>query len=168
MARQPDIQYIQMYNYGSTARKLEPQAPAKKKRYELPTPGARSARNLQRKEETGIVLDPLSVCAVAVAAVLLVCLLLGMLQVGTLNSRRQELEGYISTLQSQRADLQRTFDESYDLQQVERRAREMGLVPAAQARHVAIEAPTFETVEEPGFWAKTKAMFSELFAKAPG
>lgn len=167
MARQPDVQYIQMYNYGSTARKLEPKAPEKKKRYQLPEQGVKAQNHVQPKPHSVLLSDPLSVCAVAAAVLLLICLTVGMLQIGILNSQRHELEAYILDLRSQRADLQATFEQSYDLEQVEARARQMGMIAASEATHVKLELPEAKAEEELTFAQQVRENIRELFAKAP-
>ena len=161
MARQPDVQYIQMYNYGSTARKLAPLPQNRKGKYQLPE------QQPVRQQVKQPVLDPLSVCAILVAGVMLVAMLIGMFRVGELTGRRQELQQYVGVLQEQRADLQKTFESSYDLQQVESRARQMGLVSGAEVTHVQMGAVNLESQQEAGFAERMNALFDELFAKAP-
>lgn len=160
MARQPDIQYIQIYNHGSTAKKLAPRPRYRKEQYQLPTQQPR------RQQVKQITLDPLAVCAIAVACIMLIAMLIGMLRIGELASKRQELNEYIDVLQEQRADLQKNYESNYDLEQVEQRARQMGLVYANEVFHVQMGAaePAFE--EEPGFAQRVTAFFDELFAKA--
>lgn len=161
MARQPDVQYIQMYNYGSTARKLAPRPQYRKSEYQLPEQQPR------RKQVKQAVLDPLSICAIAVACVMLVAMLIGMVRVGELSGRRQELEAYIDVLQEQRADLQKNYEGSYDLAEVEQRARQMGLVYGNEVFHVQMGAEASVPQQESGFADRVSAWFDELFAKAP-
>ena len=161
MARQPDIQYIQLYNHGSTARKLAPLPQYRKEKYQLPEQ-QRTVQHVKRP-----VLDPLSLCAMAVAGFMLVAMLIGMVRVGELTSQRQELETYIGVLQQQHADLQMVYESSYDLNQVEQRARQMGMVSADEVTHVQMGAVNPNPQEEPGFTDRMTALFDELFAKAP-
>lgn len=161
MAKQPDIQYIQMYNHGSTARKLAPQPQYRKEKYRLP-----EQRSVQQQVKRSV-LDPLSLCAMAVAGFMLIAMLVGMVRVGELTSQRQELENYIDVLQQQRADLQMVYENSYDLAQVEQRARQMGLVSADEVAQVQMGAVDPDSQEEPGFADRMTALFDELFAKAP-
>ena len=161
MARQPDVQYIQMYNYGSTARKLAPRPQNRKEKYQLPE------QRPVRQQVRQAVLDPLSVCAIAVACVMLVAMLIGMFRVGELTGRRQELEQYVGVLQEQRADLQKTYESAYDLAQVEQRARQMGLVYGNEVLHVEMGTVNPEPQQEPGIAERLTALFDELFAKAP-
>ena len=161
MARQPDIQYVQMYNYGSTARKLAPRPRYRKDQYQLPTQQSR------RQQATQSVLDPLAVCAIAVAFFMLIAMLIGMFRVGELSVARQELQEHIDVLQEQRADLQKNYESTYDMAQVEQRARQMGLVYASEVFHVQMGTATPVAEETPGFAQRLTALFNELFAKAP-
>lgn len=161
MARQPDIQYIQMYNYGSTARKLDPLPQYRKEKYRLPE------QKHQQKQVKQPVLDPLSICAIAVACVMLVAMLIGMFRVSELSGRCQALETYIDVLQEQRADLQKSYENAYDLAQVEQRARQMGLVYGNEVYHVQMGTVDSIPAQEPGFTDRLTALFDELFAKAP-
>lgn len=161
MARQPDVQYIQMYNHGSTARKLALRPEVRKKKYQLPE------QLPQKQQLRQAVLDPLSICAVAVACVMLVAMLIGMFRVAELSGRRQELEEYIGVLQEQRADLQKSYESAYDLDQVELRARQMGMISVEEAAHIQMGDAELETQQGPGFGQRLQALFDELFAKAP-
>ena len=161
MARQPDIQYVQVYHYGNTARKLAPKPQAHKEKYRLPEQQPR------RQQVRQAVMDPLSICAVTVACVMLVAMLIGMFRVGELTGRCQELDQYIDVLQEQRADLQRVYEESYDLHLVEQRARQMGLVPADEVQRIRIEAAPTVSQQKTGIFDRMTAFFEELFAKAP-
>ena len=161
MAKQPDIQYIQAYNYGNTARKLAPKPQVRKEKYQLPEQQPR------RQQVKQTVLDPLSVCAIAVASVMLIAMLIGMFRVGELTGRRQELEQYVDVLQEQRADLQKSYEESYDLHLVEQRARQMGLVPGDEVQHIRLGTLNAEPEQNISVADKLVALFDELFAKAP-
>ena len=161
MARQPDVQYIQMYNYGSTAKKLAPRPQYRREKYQLPE------QQPQTQQAKQTVLDPLAICAIVVACVMLVAMLIGMFRVGELTSTRQDLEEHIGVLQEQRADLQKAYEDAYDLEQVEQRARQMGLVYANEVYHVQMGTVEVETPQEPGFGERLAALFDELFAKAP-
>lgn len=161
MARQPDVQYIQMYNYGSTARKLVPRPQARKEKYQLPEQQPHQHQVRQK------ILDPLSVCAIAVACVMLVAMLIGMFEVGALTSRRYELREYIEVLGAQRADLQKVYEQSYDLHQVELRARQMGMIAGDEAVHIQMGPVNPEPQQELGFRDRMEQLFDELFAKAP-
>ena len=161
MARQPDVQYIQMYNYGSTAKKLAPRPQYRREKYQLPE------HQPQRQQVKQSILDPLSICSIVVACFMLVAMLIGMFRVSELTGTRQELEEHIGVLQEQQADLQKAYEGAYDLEQVEQRARQMGLVYANEVYHVQMGNVEPETQQEPSFGERLSALLDELFAKAP-
>lgn len=161
MARQPDVQYIQMYNYGSTAKKLAPRPQYRREKYQLPE------QQPQIRQVKPAILDPLAICSIVVACVMLVAMLIGMFRVSELTSTRQSLEEHIGVLQEQRADLQKAYEGAYDLEQVEQRARQMGLVYPNEVYHVQMGAVELESPQEPSLGERLVALFNELFAKAP-
>jgi hypothetical protein len=98
---------------------------------------------------------------------MLIAMLIGMFRVGELTGRRQELEQYVDVLQEQRADLQKSYEESYDLHLVEQRARQMGLVPGDEVQHIRLGTLNAEPEQSISVADKLVALFDELFAKAP-
>lgn len=160
MARQPDIQYVRYYTSGSAARKIEPQPKKKKNNVAVPQQRPR----VRREKKTVIPVDPLSALAVLVAGVLLVTMVVGMLRLGEVNAQVEAMDGYVDQLQQENAALRQEYEAGYDLQDVEQKALEMGLVPIEQVEHVTIEVTEVPVEEEPSFWEKAVAFFSELFA----
>ena len=158
MARQPDIQYIQ-YNYGNTARKLERKPQAQKKKYQLPE--QQNSRQTQQ-----IVWSPLTLCSVAVALVMCFAMILGILQIGSLNAYNERMSDHVEKLTEERAALQAAYENAYEPEAVIRRAGQMGLVDASQAAHVSMTMPQIPVREEPDFGARLTAIWNELFAKA--
>ena len=161
MARQPDIQYIQVYNYGSTAQKLAPRPRYRKDQYQLP------AQQPHRHQAVRARLEPWPVCAIVVTFVLVIAMLLGMIRVGELSVANQELQDHLDVLQEQRVGLQKDYESAYDLAQVEQRARQMGLVYANEVFHVQMGSVEPVVEQTPGIWQRLTALFDELFAKAP-
>ena len=158
MSRQPYIQYVQFYQYSNTARKLDPQ-PRTGKTYELPSQQPKHQK--AKKPAFGV----LEVCSAVVCAFVLLSMVVGLLKVGVLASRQQELQGYIESPKEECADLQVAFDNAYDLEMVADRAGQMGLVDASQATHVTLpSAPVPSAAEESITWSD---ILGELFAKAP-
>lgn len=158
MARRPDVQYIQMYNYGSTARKLDLRTYPQKQKYQLPEQ-VRKPQQVQKP-----MFDVLSLCAIAVAVVMLLAMAVGMLRVGELSRRRRELEDHIALLQEQQADLKKTYEATWDLPQTEERARQMGMIKAQEATRVSMGKLELPANTEPSFGFRE--FWAELFAKA--
>ena len=158
MARQPDVRYVQIYNPGSTARKLELLTPQKKKKAVLPKP------KIRKEKQRVIYFDPLALCAMAAAGLLLVAMVVGMIQLGTASSQTRELEAQVYQLQQENAALQEEFYGNYDLQAVQQQAREWGMVSSEEVQHVPLNLTIPEVPEEPGFLERVGVFFSELFA----
>ena len=72
MARKPDIQYVRYYTDGSAARQLEILSPQKTKT---------TYPRTRRKKGYVIYVDPLAICSIVLAMVLLVCMVMGTLQI---------------------------------------------------------------------------------------
>jgi cell division protein FtsL len=160
MARQPDIQYIRYYTSGSAARKIELQ-PEKKKKNTVAVP----QRPRTRKQNKMVIhLDPISMLAVMVAGIMLITMVIGMLRLGQVNAEVDAMNGYVEQLQQENSALRQEYESGYDLEDVEQKALEMGLVPIEQVEHVTIEVPETPVEAEPTFWEKAAAFFSELFA----
>ena len=159
MARQPNVQYVHAYAHGSAARKLEPQ-PKKKNKVQLPQPKVK----VRRDKRKVIHLDPLSICAIGAAGLLLVAMAVGMSHLGITNAQAKQLEGYIAQLQEENAKLQETYKSGYDLKQIEERAMDLGMIPADDAQHVIIDVEIPDQNPEPTLWENIGLFLKELFA----
>lgn len=157
MARQPDIQYVRFYTAGSAARKLETEVQPQKKA-ELPKPKVR------RQRRKIIRIDPIALCAVAVAVVMFVAMVAGVVELATVSIRADEMESYAAQLQGVNAQLRDTYESGYDLADIEEKALAMGMVPVDQVEHITVQVETKQPEPEPTFWEKLGAMFAELFA----
>ena len=157
MARQPDIQYVNYYTYGSAARKLE-LLPEKKNKVGLPQPRVR------RDKRTVIHVDPIYLCAMFVAAVMLVTMAVGMIQLGIANAETAKMENYVEQLYAENTQLRKEYEASYDLEAVKQQALNMGLVPVEQVEHVAINVVVPAPEQQPTFWESFGAFWAELFA----
>ena len=160
MVRQPDIQYVRYYTSGSAARKIELQ-PEKKKKNTAAQP---QRPRTHRQKKTVIHVDPISVLAVMVAGIMLITMVIGMLRLGQVNSEVDTMNSYVAQLQQENTALRQEYESGYDLEDIEQKALEMGLVPIEQVQHVTIEVPETPIEAEPTFWEKAAAFFSELFA----
>ena len=156
MARSNDIQYIRYYTPGSAATKVELPKIAKKQPVSKPK---------AEKAKTPVVqLDGLAAVGIVVAAVMLLCMLMGFAQVCSLNRQVQDLEVYISQLEVQQENLQAEYDHGYDLEQVRLAAQSMGLVPVDQVQHITVDLPETETVAEQTWWEGFLETIKDFFA----
>ena len=156
MAVRTDIQYVQFYVDGSTARKLEKKQQAK----HAATPRHRKAK---RKV---VVVDPVAIVGVLGVVCLLVALAVGGVQYLFLQHQTQQMQQYMETLQMENTQLQQTYEDGYDLDQIRDLANSLGLVPADQVQQVAVsvQVPQEQVVTEMTFWESFTTFLAGLFA----
>ena len=158
MALQPDIQYVPFcYVDGSAARKVQRQP--QKKVSAAPVPRQRRAK---RKV---IAVDPVAICGIVIAMVLLVMLLAGYAEYTAVQEKNRQMQDYVTSLQLENAQLQQTFDSNIDLEYVEQVADSLGMVPMENANQIQIEVqlPTQET-EQLTLWESISTFLAGLFA----
>ena len=155
MARKPDIQYVRYYTDGSAARQLEVQSPRKRKApYHRP-----------RKQQGYVIyVDPLAVAGILLAAVMLIAMLVGSIQLAVAKQQLSDAKAYVTTLRQSNEQLQKTYEEGYDLTEVEKSALALGLIPASQAQTISVQIQEDPVVEEVTFWDRLSAKLTELFA----
>lgn len=156
MARKSDIQYIQFYTDGSAARELTPRISPRKML-------SRVVQPIMQKDNA-VKVYPLELCAVAVSAVMLVLLVVGMFSLRSANTELETMRSYVQTLQAENTQLQAQHDEIYDLKSVEQTALAIGMVPVDQVEHVTMQVVLPAAEEEPSFWENVGALFTGLFA----
>ena len=157
MARQPDIQYVRFYTAGSAARKLEVVSEPQKK-VQLPKPKVR------RQRSQVIRIDPIALCAVAVALFMFAAMVAGVVELAVVSIRADKMESYAAQLQSENTQLRETYESGYDLEEVREKALAMGMVPADQVEHITVRVETKQPEPEPTFWEELGMMIAELFA----
>lgn len=156
MAQQAVVQYVQFYTAGSAARKIEIATPPKT---------VRKPRTAKQHKRIVVHIDPLALAGTVTALVLLVLMVVGMFQVQAARQKNIQMAQYVETLKSENALLQSTFDNGYNLEQVEKTALALGMMPAEQAEQIPIRLEiTQEPQTEDGFWSHLTAFLTGLFA----
>jgi hypothetical protein len=148
--------YIQFYTSGSAAVKVEIQEEHKW----APLPEPKAAKPVVFH------VDPVAIIGFVVAVSMMILMAVGITQLNTARREVATLEGYVSQLNAEYTQLQTTYRESYDLEEVRQKALDMGMVSAESVpvNHIYITMPQIEIVEEPTFWEKTTAFLAGLFA----
>lgn len=154
MARKPDVQYIRFYTDGSAAHKVAPVAPLKT--IKLP--------KVKKQKKLLVYIDPVAIAGIAMAVIMLTLMAVGVMQLKTARQEMQTMAAYVSTLQEENASLQATFSEGYDLDQIEKTALALGLVPKDQVTHVTVSVPELIVEEEPDAWERFYIFLTGLFA----
>ena len=156
MARKPDIQYVRYYTYGSAARQIEVRSPQKRK----------TAAPRPRKQQGYVIyVDPLAVAGILLAVVMLVSMLVGSIQLAVAKQQLSDAKAYVTTLSQNNEQLRKTYEEGYDLEELEKSALALGMIPASQAKTIFVEIEEDVIVEEEvTFWDRLSAKLTELFA----
>ena len=155
MARKPDIQYVRYYTDGSAARQLEVHTPQKSK----------TTYPRTRKHKGYVIfVDPLAVAGILLAAVMLVSMVVGSVQLAVARQELSKVQAYVTTMTQVNEQLRKSYDESYDLEEVERSALAIGMIPVSEAQTITIEVEPEQIVEEVTFWDRISMKLEELFA----
>ncbi len=155
MARKPEIQYVRYYTDGSAARQLEVYSPRKNN----------TATPRPRKQKGYVIyVDPLAVAGILFAVVMLVMLLVSSIQLVVARQQLSDTKAYVTTLTQGNEQLRRTYEEGYDLEEVEKSALALGMIPVSQATTIYVDVEEEQIVEEPTFWDRLSMKLAELFA----
>ena len=156
MAQRAAVQYVRFYTAGSAARKIEIAHPPKK---------VERKPRVAKQKKLVVPVDPLAIVGTITAALLLILMVVGVFQVQSARAKNAEMAQYVATLKTENAILQDTYNNGYDLQQVEQTALALGMVPAEQVEQIPIrmDAPQ-ETQQDTDFWTTVTAFLTGLFA----
>ena len=157
MAPKPEIQYIgQFYIHGSEAKAVEALPEEKRSDYRLP---------LYRFEKLQkIHVDPLAICSIVMAAVLMVCMVAGTIMVQNAWQELEAAQQYVYDLEAVHRQRVVEFQASYDLEHIRAVAETMGLIPIAEAQTMAITVTIPEPEAEPTLWDDIQWFMEGLFA----
>ena len=151
MARKAAIQYVSFYSEGSAARQLELKPVTKQAK--LPAP-----RRAKRKV---VYVDPVAITGIFVAVVMLVVMLVGLVQFGAVHSRQMELENYVLSLQQRNEELEETYYNGFDPEEIRSIALARGMIPAEEAQILYLPNEQSEPQQENrSFWT----ILADLFA----
>ncbi len=154
MARRPDIEYIRYYTDGSAARQLE-QKPQRKKR---PLP------KVKKQPQYILYIQPMAIVGIVLSAVMLIMMIVGSVELYHAQNQKRAMEEYVQIMTRENAIDRAMYEESLDLQTIEKSALALGMIPQEQAKQMTISVPMPEAQEEPGFWDRTILFLEGLFA----
>ena len=155
MARKHDILYVNFYTDGSAARKIAPAFPEMQPR--------RKPR-AKKKKKTVVYFDPVAICSLRVAAVMLIMMAVGLSQFQNARLEAQRMEQYLQELTAENEQLQTRFDAEVNLEEVEKTALALGMVPKDQVQSVHIQLSQDAGQTAPNFWQQIVAFLTNLFA----
>ncbi len=154
MAQRLDVQYIRFYTDGSAARQVQPVAPLKT----MKLPKVKKTRRIV------IPVDPIAIAGIVMAAVMMVLMVVGVVRLHDQQQQLQQMQSYVADLQVQNALLEDEFHNGYNIDEVEKTALALGLVPQEEVTCVTIKAPVTAEEEEPGSWERFYIFLTGLFA----
>lgn len=155
MAYKPEIRYIQLYTDGTAAKKIAPR----------PVNSVKQAvKQLPRKKRV-VYVDPLALCGIVVAAVMLVLMFVGVFQLRVAQQENEAMQEYVDTLKESNATLKQRYSEECNLEEIEKAALALGMIPAEQAQHITIHVQLpLQDSGEPSFWENIGTFLTGLFA----
>jgi len=157
MAAKPEIQYVgQFYVYGSEAKKLEPKRQEQRKQAVRP--------QAQPEQVRVISIDPVALIGLAVAVVMLVCLVVSALQIVDTWKEFDTVATYMTQLKQEHAQLEHTYINGYDIVEVESAALALGMIPATEANTIILSVSIPQPEPEPSAWAEFVWFVEGLFA----
>lgn len=154
MARRNNDRYVRYYTVGSAAAKLEPEArKASLPKYDKP------------EKRRPIPFDPVAFVGSAVAVLLAVLMIVGLIQVAGTAAQVQELETKLIALERQEKILVERYESGYDLDEIRAAAHSMGMIPVEEAERVYVDVPTV-IVEAPqvNWWDSLLMNLRQFFA----
>ena len=142
MDQKPVIQYVgQFYVYGS-----EVQARKKKEKKSL------LPRAPRAEVQHCVYVDPVAVCGIAVALLMLVVLAVGAFQLRAAMQQYNAQSEQLSAIKRENARLEHLYRTSLDLEAVQAQAEKLGMVPAEELEHRELVVTVGQTPEEPTAW----------------
>ena len=155
MVPKHDILYVNFYTDGSAARK--PQAAIS------PVQPRKKPQNARRRKN--LYLDPVAVCSLMVAAVMLIMMAVGLNEFQNARAEAQAMEAYVAQLGVKNEELTQSYREKVNLDEIEQTALALGMVPKAQAQTVSIrvELPQEQT-SAVTVWEQFASFLTNLFA----
>ena len=127
-----ESRYVQFYTSGSAACKVE----LRQEQEWAPLPKYRPEKRIK------IAVDPIALVGCVVAVCMLVMMAVG---INRLNRARQEvavLERYVAQLTAENQELTRQYTEGYVLEDIRRKALDMGMIPAEEATQIQLSPIT--------------------------
>ena len=111
-----------------------------------------------------IYVDPLAVAGILLAVVMLISMLVGSIQLAVAKQQLSDTQAYVTTLRQGNEQLQRTYEEGYNLEEVEKSALALGMIPVSQVQTITVQVEKETVVEEVTFWDRLSMKLEELFA----
>lgn len=109
------------------------------------TPGHRPRPKRKTRVRQKMVVSPFAVLGMSMAIAMLVLAIFGYVQVYEASSQVDEMEGLVAQLQEDNRNLQNQYDSSINLEDIEARARELGMQQPSAKQIIALNIPAQDT-----------------------
>ncbi len=157
MAMSTDIRYISFYTDGSAAKKVERKPVYKPVAAPKPVVGS--------KKRILVRVDPVAVAGIVLAVVMFFSLISAFNQYNVWARKNAQMGQYILTLQQEQVQLRKTYEEGYDLAQIQQIAEAIGMVPIEQAQHITVDVHLPEVEQgKSSLWEEITIFLAGLFA----
>ena len=155
MTQRRPIEYVQFYTVGTAAKKVEVAKPKLAEPVFLPP--------IVHKRKK-VYVDPVPVLGMLVAVCMLFTMLIGVNHLRQVRQDTEAMEQYVLHLQQVNDEKQELYHNSYSLEEIEKTAIALGMVPADQVLHQIIDVTEPPTQEEPSLFDSVGTFLSGLFA----
>lgn len=156
MTQRMQAQYVQFYINGSSAMQLNTVAPQKAEPVEQYVPRTR--------KRIRVFVDPVAIFSMVVALCMIVSIFVAMGRLEKTQQQVQQMERYVVYLQHQNKQIKAEYTSSYDLEDIEKTARALGMVPADEVKHYYIDVSEPAAEEESSVWQSVGTFLTGLFA----
>ena len=155
MTQRRPIEYVQFYTVGTAAKKVEVAKPKLAEPVFLPP--------IVHKRKK-VYVDPVPVLGMLVAVCMLFTMLIGVNHLRQVRQDTEAMEQYVLHLQQVNDEKQELYHNSYSLEEIEKTAIALGMVPADQVLHQIIDVSEPSAQEEPSLFDSVGTFLSGLFA----
>ena len=128
MAVNSDVHYVRYYTAGSAARELAPKTPQR----------AKPAQKVRKPRKAIVYIDPVAIIGVVTAIIMVAVMILGVVQLNQLKEEASAMQSYVLDLKAENAQMTTQYQEGYNLEEVEKTAIALGMVPVDQVTHVQL------------------------------
>ena len=129
MANKPDNRYVRYYTAGSAARKLAPQV----QEFPAKAPKSRKAKRIT------VYVDPVAILGIVTAVFMMICLAIGLVELNHARTQQAVMTDYVRQLTVTNGELNTKYYSNIDLEQIRESAMTLGMVPAEQVTHIALD-----------------------------
>ena len=156
MALQAEVQYVKYPLNGTAAWKVEGNT-----QHDNVTP----VYNRRRTERKVIAVDPVALCGIVLAVVMLVAMVTGLVQYRHSLQQTVQMSQYVQLLEQENIQLQQTYEEGYDLEEIMQIAMDAGMVPSENMTRVRIVMDDPQPDEtRMSFWDTVTTFLTGIFA----